>query len=303
MTRRLQSSPRSPTTGSSSCSFDRPNVRAVLRVDVESRETQEPGDKFGADSYDAYIWVYDLDPKTPLTYTLVLSGSSRLSRQYRTGVPIEIGSTGCPQASVFNDDVTCSTARGAPEAVFAAQDAQEDLDVIVGRVEIPRSVGERASPTLVQFQSRGRVNVTKGEKRFFALPRIGTSVAEGLPQDSAPVIDAPGRRYAAGLDLMITYKELHPYESLEGADPPPESRKPLTWRSSTSSSLAPTGVITDSRVERDNVRGVFVLGVLAGVVAAMVPLLFRPWWSAFSMSHRALQASANRRRRRASKSP
>lgn len=102
---------------------------------------------------------------------------------------------------------------------------------------------------------------------------------------------------------MITYKGLHPHDFLEKADPLPESRTPLPWRSSTGSSLAPTGVITDSRVERDNARRIFVLGILAGVVAGMVPLLFSAWWSALSGSRRALQACAYRRPWRAPKSP
>lgn len=276
--------------------FDRPNVRALLRVNVESRGVQDRADKFGVDSYDAYIWVYDMDPKTSLTYTLVLSGSSRLSRQYPTGAPIELSSSGCPKASVYNDDVRCSTTRGAPDAVVASDDVKTDLDLIVGRVETPL-VGEgHASPTLVQFQSRGRAMALQGEKRFFALPQIGTSVSLGLPKELPPVIDEPGERYPADLDLMVTYQQLHPYESLEGADPIPESRTPLTWRSSTRSSLAPTGVITDSRVERDNTRRVFMIGVFAGVVAGLVPPLLGRWGTAFSVSGRALQTWSRRRR-------
>lgn len=265
-----------PDPGSVNVYFDRPGISAYIDATVETIETEDPVRGSVADIIGINVNLVDQVPEIPIEYSFVVSGSAMLATNYPTGLEMPVDASGCPETT-RSPGLRCQLVKGAPESVFAVDEAKFPVYVIQGRI-VPDADGNATQ--YVQFPTVGRTVVDRGPSREFRLPKFGTTgLPEELRDDFTAIVDGYDDLYVPGyLAVEVQYDYLGPSERVEGVEPEPISRSPLTWGGTAARSVEASGTIVDALEERGADRSIFFYGVLAGAAASFVPTVGTLWW-------------------------
>jgi hypothetical protein len=255
--------------------FDVPGVTAGLDVSVDT----DPEDQLS-------IWVStsSMKPGKQLTYSVVLTGSAMPSSVYPAGIPREVDKDGCYRVSVSATDpaqpqskVSCSRSRGAPEAILASRSSEEPVYVIEGHLT-PDAKGN--ARTYISVLNVGGDTTKNGAQSTFALPTVGTTpLTREMMGSFTAIVDGHPNLHPPSLVNQVQYEKLEPSDDLQNVSPEPDSRSPLTWNSD--NNIAASGAIIDDVKQRQQDRGVFFSGVLAGVLGGFIPGLLALWFRVF----------------------
>lgn len=273
----------SPGEGELYVFFDRPGVLAAMQVGVASAYWTDAAGS-AADDLLVSITVRDLAPGESVGYVVSLAGTALPSATYPEGEEQELDHRGCPPA-VSQSVQDCDLVRGDPEGWPFDDDAAEDTMVLAGTITNDDESNPDAS-TSFWIASSGRTAIQNGELLQFQLPRIGRAwLPDEYVRTQAFVLGARTQLFVPEkLAIAVTYEELSATESLDAVEPVPITRQPLAWVEGEISSIAPSGTILNTRVERDAERNVFVIGVLAGVLVGLVPSVFISWRHAIALA-------------------
>ena len=268
----------SPEAGQVYLYFDQPDVSAsmVMRV-TPHRPTGEP--ESWAD--DLFITL-EADGKyadSPLIFTLVLRGSARPEMKLPTGADLGLDMTGCPLGMVSGDVIGCRDSTAELVEIGGddlATNAERDPALVVrGSM---RSSGLDKQIAQITVWTADTSIVESGGTQFFRLPDAGTTyLPDTLRSEMALKTGADNLSYPPILTTAVTYIELEESDRLEGVDPDPLSRSPLTWVESSASSVEATGSIVDMGKERASERWLFLYGVIAGALVGLSVPILRLW--------------------------
>ncbi|MGC5224489.1 hypothetical protein ACPW96_18140 [Micromonospora sp. DT81.3] len=266
-----------PDIGAINVYFDTPGVDAALEVAVNSNPYNSESLDVASDNIDVSLVVRG-EAAQQVRFTLVLSGSAYPQTLYPAGIPREL-EAGCFRGSVHGIDIECQGLLADPSGMAPPGKDTVPVYVITGVTSPAFKDGPQSAR--VTLEGEGETVVETAEQRIFQLPEVGTRFIPLEFREATSFDLASGARVFVPVQLtsVMTYDTLESTEVVEGVQPEPLSRAPLTWVSS--ANQAPSGTVIDLREERSRDRNVFVLGVLAGVIGGLVPAALLLWSRVF----------------------
>lgn len=269
----------SPEAGQVHLYFDQPDVSASMVMHVTPHRTTGESESWADDLF----ITLEADGKyadSPLIFTMVLKGSARPEMKLPTGADLGLDRAGCPLGMVSGDVVDCrdSTTELVEidgDSFVTNADGREPAYVVRGSM---RSSGANKQRAQVTVWTAGASVVESGATRFFRLPDAGTTyLPDTLRNEIAVRTGDNDISYPPILATAVTYIELEESDRLEGVDPEPLSRSPLTWAEPSASSIEATGSIVDMGKGRVSERWLFLYGVIAGALVGLSAPTLRLW--------------------------
>lgn len=251
--------------------FDVPNVPAMMDVDI-------------ADRNDGKI---DITVSTDKSYasdstgfSLVFSGL--LARLPELPIMQELDEHGCWKniySVPSNRAVRCSVVNGSSNGLPGNPKDTEQL-IVSGQLSRNETGAMFAQVTLYPDH---RYSTSAGKRTYFTLPRMGTTYLprsmEAIPLDlgtSTPAF-TPSK-----LDVVIDYRELKAHEKIDSVAPNIYRAGELSWIEVDAGLVKPWGSIVNITLEDAGQRQLYLIGVIIGLLAAIVPLITTSTWKRVS---------------------
>ncbi|TYL51185.1 hypothetical protein [Agromyces mariniharenae] len=266
-----------PPTGSIYLYFDRPDVTASLHVEVTSEpESHEEGD-YASDSYVINVTAENFDPNDPPRFYVALGGSALPQDVFPDASDRESSANDCLTIVVsLAPEFDCVLTRGSPESAYASDELKEDLIVVSGLLQ---PIGVNEGLAWIDLTANADTLVGAGDTEVFQLPTVGTTyIPETVGDEMNIIIDDVGPLYVPDpITPVVEYQWLSPTDQLESLSVEPVARQPLTWVENYRTMLTASGMITDTRDQRDADRSGFFWGVLAGILGGFVVPVIGLW--------------------------
>ncbi|MGW2145611.1 hypothetical protein ACWCOT_14990 [Nonomuraea bangladeshensis] len=212
-------------------------------------------------------------------FSLYLTGAARYTEIYPNGEKMETIS-GCPM-SVWTSPkikITCTKATVPNDRLSLANSSHIPAQLIEGTLPITSAGNAFLQIRTVNEQA---FSVTAGKRTYFSLPSIGSA---RLPKELRKAnIGTPGDRprfVPSDLSLVVTYSNLQPNHRIENIVPSPKPADQLMWVENDTMAIRAYGSIVDILVEERGQQQLFLIALLAGFLASLVPLQIG---SAFSL--------------------
>lgn len=266
-----------PSTGSIHLYFDRPDVTARIDVEVTSEFVTYEDKHYSSDSYVINVTAENVNPNDPPRFYVALGGSALPQDVFPDGSDRDASVNDCLTTVVsFAPEFECVVTRGSPESAYASDDSKEDLIVVSGLLQ---PIGVNEGLAWIDLTANADTLVGAGDTEVFQLPTVGTTyIPETVGDEMDIIIDDVGPLYVPDpITIIVEYQWLSPTDQLESLSVEPVARQPLTWVENYRTTLTASGMITDTRDQRDADRSGFFWGVLAGILGSFVVPLIGLW--------------------------
>ncbi|MEV4079793.1 hypothetical protein AB0J43_05830 [Nonomuraea fuscirosea] len=244
--------------------FDRPGLVTYFTAEVNN------GGRGFAPSID-YVLSGKGTHLDGARFSLYLTGSARFTENTPNGEKLKT-IDGCP-ISVWTSPkikITCTEATVPNDRLSLVNSKDIPAQLVEGTLPI-----DSAGNAFVQIKTANEhaFSVTAGKRTYFSLPSIGSAP---LPKELRQLnVSAPGdrQRFApSDLTLTVTYSNLQPNHRIENIVPSPKPADRLMWTENDAMTIRAYGSIVDILVEERGQQQLFLIALLVGFLASLVPL-------------------------------